>query len=140
MTYLPSDKIRVFVSSRLGECEAERGRAREMIESLGHQPVMFEAAGARPYPPRSVYLRGVEESQIFVGVYREGYGYVAEGMEISGLEDEYRHSSLRGIPQLLYVLRAGEMEPKLRALVDGVHGAGRDGRVLRGHGRVCPGL
>ena len=74
MTYLPSDRIRVFVSSRLGECEAERASARETIELLGHQPVMFEGAGARAHAPRPVYLRGLEESQIFVGIYREGYG------------------------------------------------------------------
>jgi len=79
---------------------------------------MFEAAGARPYPPRSVYLRGLEESQIFVGIYREGYGYIADGMDISGLEDEYRYSSSLGIPQLLYVFGDGEKEPRLRALVD----------------------
>ena len=118
MTFLPSDRIRVFVSSRLGECEAERTAAREVVDSLGHQPVMFEAAGARPYAPRAVYLRGLEESQIFVGIYRVGYGHIAGGMDISGLEDEYRHARSLGIPQLLYVLRGGVMEPKLRALVD----------------------
>ena len=118
MTYLPSDRIRVFVSSRLGECEAERLNAREVIESLGHQPVMFEGAGARPYAPRSVYMRGIEESEIFVGIYREGYGYIADGMEISGLEDEYRFATSLRIPQLLYVLRDGKMEPRLSALVD----------------------
>ncbi len=118
MTFLPSDKIRVFVSSRLGECEAERAAARDVVVSLGHQPVMFEAAGARPYAPRTVYLRGLEESQIFVGIYREGYGHIAEGMDISGLEDEYRHARSLGIPQLLYVLRGGVMEPKLKTLVD----------------------
>ena len=122
MTYLPSDKIRVFVSSRLGECKEERTSARDVIESLSHQPVMFEGAGARPYAPRSVYLQGLDESQIFVGIYREGYGYIADGMNTSGLEDEYRYARSLGIPQLLYVLRGGEMEPKLRALVDGFTG------------------
>ena len=118
MTYLTSDRIRVFVSSRLGECEAERASARVEIESLGHQPVMFEAAGARPYAPRSVYLRGLDESQIFVGIYREGYGFIADDMEISGLEDEYRVAKSLGIPQLLYVLRGAKMESELRSLVD----------------------
>ena len=118
MTYLPSDRIRVFVSSRLGECEKERLIAREVIESLGHEPIMFEGAGARSYAPRSVYLRGLEESQVFIGIYREGYGYIAENMEISGLEDEYRFAKSLGIPQLLYVLRNGEMEPRLKVLVD----------------------
>lgn len=122
MTYLPSDRIRVFVSSRLGECEEERFIAREVIKSLGHQPVMFEGAGARTYAPRTVYLRGLEESVIFVGIYREGYGYIADEMEISGLEDEYRIAKSLGIPQLLYVLRDGKMEPRLRALVDGFTG------------------
>ena len=119
MTYLPHDRIRVFVSSRLGECETERTEARHVIDSLGHQPVMFEGAGARPHAPRSVYLHGLDESQIFVGIYREGYGYIADGMEISGLEDEYRYAKSRGIPQLLYVFRGGQMEPRLKALVDG---------------------
>ena len=118
MTYLPTDKIRVFVSSRMGECKAERTGARQAIESLGHEAVLFEAAGARPYAPRTVYLRGVEESQVFVGIYREGYGYVEDGMKISGLEDEYRYSKSKGIPQLLYVLRDANMDPRLRALVD----------------------
>ena len=122
MTYIPTDKIRVFISSRLGECNEERIIARNVIEALGHQPVMFEAAGARPYPPRSVYLQGLDESQIFIGIYKEGYGYIEEGMNISGLEDEYRHSRSMGIPQLLYVFRDGEMEPKLKDLVDNFTG------------------
>ena len=118
MTYLSNDRIRVFVSSRLVECEQERAVARTIIESLGHQPVMFEAAGARPYAPRSVYLRGLEQSQIYIGIYREGYGYIEKNMEISGLEDEYRFARSSGIPQLLYVLRGGTMDPRLRTLVD----------------------
>ena len=118
MTYLIKDKIRVFVSSRLGECKEERAQAKEIIDALGHQVVMFEKAGARPYAPRSVYLRGLEESQIFVGVYREGYGYVEDGMDISGLEDEYRFSRSSGIPQLLYVLRGGIRDSRLSALID----------------------
>ena len=84
MTYLPNDKVRVFVSSRLVECEQERAIARTIIESLGHQQVMFEGAGARPSAARSVYLRGLEESHIFVGIYREGYGYIEKEMEVSG--------------------------------------------------------
>lgn len=118
MSYLPSDKLHVFISSRLGECKAERKIAREVIDSLGHQPVMFEAAGARPHAPRSVYLRGLEESQIFIGIYREGYGYIAPDMDISGLEDEYRHAGSLGIPCLLYVLRGASTEARLQALVD----------------------
>ena len=118
MTYLPNDRIRVFVSSRLVECENERLIARSIVETLGHEAVMFEGAGARPHPPRSVYLRGLEESQIFIGIYREGYGYIEKNMEISGLEDEFRFAKSSGIPQLLYVLRGAAMDPRLGALVE----------------------
>ena len=118
MTYFSDDKIRVFVSSRLVECRDERARAREVIEALGHLAVMFEAAGARPYAPRSVYLRGLEESQVFVGIYGKGYGYIEKDMKISGLEDEYRFARSSGIPQLLYVRRGETRDSRLNALID----------------------
>ena len=117
MTFLVTDKIRVFVSSRLEECIDERLSAKTAIESLNHQPVMFEAAGARPYPPRSVYLKGVEESDIFIGIYKEGYGFIAEDMSISGLEDEYNYSKARGIPQLLYVRKGVDRDSRLSDLI-----------------------
>jgi len=118
MTFLPTDKIRVFISSRLGECTDERQSARGAIVSLDHEPILFEDAGARSHAPRSVYLRGLDDSNIFVGIYREGYGYIAEGMDISGIEDEYRYAKIRGIPQLLYVLRNAKMETRQKAFVD----------------------
>lgn len=122
MTFLLTDKLRVFVSSRLEECADERGIARSAVTSLAHEPIMFEAAGARSHPPRSIYLRGLDESQIFIGIYREGYGYVAEGMDISGVEDEYRYAKNLGIPQLLYVRRGVLMEARQKAFVDGFTG------------------
>jgi len=117
MTFLASDLIRVFVSSRLVECADERIAAKEAIASLNHEPVMFEMAGARPHGPRSIYLRGLDESLIFVGIYREGYGYIADGMQISGLEDEYQYAKSLGIPQLLYVKQDARMDPRLQSLV-----------------------
>jgi hypothetical protein len=47
---------------------------------------------------RAAYL---EQSQIFVGIYWQRYGWVAPGETVSGLEDEY-HLSV-GMPRLLYV-------------------------------------
>src|SRR2546426_598420 len=54
------DKLFVFVSSTIGECAEERRVAREAIESLNHEPFLFEDAGARPYPPRELYLPKLE--------------------------------------------------------------------------------
>ena len=49
----PDQRVRVFVSSALGELAAERQAVRDAVNSLRLVPVMFEL-GARPYPPRPV--------------------------------------------------------------------------------------
>lgn len=124
MSFLPADKVRVFISSTLQECTAERQIVKEAIDSLNHVPVMFEAAGARPHPPRDVYLGGLENSQIFIGIYRESYGWVAPDMKISGLEDELQYARDRGMPVLTYVLRGVTPEPRLQVMLDSLMGSG----------------
>ncbi|MGC5172959.1 DUF4062 domain-containing protein [Microbacterium sp. DT81.1] len=112
----PDQRIRVFVSSTLRELEAERRAARQAIESLHLAPIMFEL-GARPHPPRSLYRSYLAQSDIFVGIYGESYGWVAPGEEVSGLEDEYILSA--GLPKLIYVKdQAPGREPRLEELLD----------------------
>src|SRR5205085_3241488 len=54
---------------------------------------------------------------IFIGLYWQRYGWVAPGMNISGLEDEYGLCADR--PKLIYVKDpAPEREPGLSALLD----------------------
>lgn len=114
----PDQRIRVFVSSTLKELEPERRAARAAIERLHLAPVMFEL-GARPHPPRSLYRSYLEQSDIFVGLYWERYGWVAPDEEISGLEDEYRLSD--GRPSLIYIKEpAPHREERLHALLDDV--------------------
>ena len=87
----PDQRLRVFVSSTLRELEEERRAVRAAIERLRLAPVMFEL-GARPHPPRELYRAYLEQSDVFVGVYAERYGWVAPGEDVSGLEDEYNGS------------------------------------------------
>ncbi len=94
----PDQRIRVFVSSTLGELAQERVAVRDAIEQLRLIPVMFEL-GARAHPPRELYRSYLAQSQIFVGLYWERYGWVAPGESISGLEDEFLLSA--GMPRLL---------------------------------------
>jgi len=47
----PDQRVRVFVSSTLGELAAERRAVRDAVTSLRLVPVMFEL-GARPHRPR----------------------------------------------------------------------------------------
>ena len=108
--------MRVFVSSTMGELSAERQVARAAIEQLQLAPVMFDT-GARPHPPDSLYRAYLDQSDVFVGIYWQQYGWVAPGTSVSGLEDEFRLSAQ--LPRLLYLKRpAPEMEPGLRRMLD----------------------
>ena len=106
------------------ELAAERQAVRDAVLRLRLQPVMFEL-GARPHPPRDVYRSYLAQSQIFVGIYWQRYGWVAPGEEVSGLEDEYLLAA--GLPRLIYVKSPGsEREPRLAELLSRIE---RDGGV-----------
>lgn len=115
MIKTPDQRLRVFVSSTLGELAEERKAAADAINSLRLAPVLFEL-GARPHPPKDLYRAYLEQSHIFVGIYWQRYGWVAPDMDISGLEDEYRLAG--GMPKLIYVKRpAPDQEERLKALL-----------------------
>jgi predicted ATPase len=111
----PDQRLRVFVSSTLQELADERRAARAGIERIHLAPVMFEAA-ARAHPPRDLYRAYLAQSDVFVGIYGARYGWVAPGMDISGLEDEYVLSA--GMPRLVYVKSSGEREPRLLRMLE----------------------
>ena len=119
----PDQRLRVFVSSTLRELATERRAVRAAIEQLNLAPVMFEL-GARPHPPRDLYRAYLEQSDIFVGVYGESYGWVAPGDEVSGLEDEYRLAPPE-MPKLVYVREGGKREPRLQELLNRIKGEDR---------------
>src|SRR5947207_15464258 len=81
----PDQRVRVFVSSTLDELAPERAAAQEAITQLRMTPVLFES-GARPYPPRELYRAYLAQSDIFIGLYWQQYGWIAPDMQISGLE------------------------------------------------------
>jgi predicted ATPase len=120
----PDQRLRVFVSSTLAELAEERAAVARAITSLGLAPVMFEL-GARPHPPQELYRAYLAQSDVFIGLYWESYGWVGPGMDISGLEDEFRLSS--GRPRLLYLKApAPERQPRLEAMIDEIRARGTD--------------
>jgi hypothetical protein len=96
----PDQRLRVFVSSTLGELAAERHAVSRAITALRLTPVMFEL-GARPHPPQELYRAYLEQSDVFIGLYWQRYGWIGPGMQVSGLEEEFNLA--RGMPQLLYI-------------------------------------
>lgn len=116
--HTPDRRLRVFVSSTLTDLADERRAVRHAISSLRLTPVMFEV-GARPHPPQDLYRAYLAQSDVFVGLYWQRYGWVGPGMDISGLHDELRLA--RRMPRLLYVKEpAPEREPRLVELLEQV--------------------
>lgn len=112
----PDHRVRVFVSSTLGELAEERRAVRAAIEAMHLTPVMFEV-GARPHPPRALYRAYLDQSDVFVGIYWEHYGWVAPDETVSGLEDEYELAR-RALPQLVYIKEpAANREARLTELL-----------------------
>jgi predicted ATPase len=113
----PDQRLRVFVSSTLGELADERRAVARAITALRLTPVMFEA-GARPHPPRELYQSYLAQSDVFIGIYWQRYGQVNADMEVSGLEEEFLLSGTEGLPRLLYVKTpAPDREPRLAELL-----------------------
>ncbi|WP_179266282.1 ATP-binding protein [Asanoa hainanensis] len=103
------------MSSTLTELADERGVVGRAIEALRLIPVMFEQ-GARPHPPRAVYQAYLAQSDIFVGLYWEQYGWMGPEMDVSGLEDEFELAT--GLPRLVYVkVPAPNRDPRLADLI-----------------------
>jgi predicted ATPase len=121
MIRTPDQRVRVFVSSTLEELAAERQAVSAAITQLRLTPVLFEQ-GARPYPPRDLYRAYLAQSDVFIGIYAESYGWVAPGMEVSGLEDEYRLSA--GKPRLIYTKDAARREPSLTTFLEAIRAEG----------------
>src|SRR2546430_7917721 len=120
----PDRRLRVFVSSTLAELAAERAAVARAISALRLTPVLFEL-GARPHPPRELYRAYLAQSDIFIGLYWQRYGWIGPGMDISGLEDEFRLS--RSLPRVLYVKSpAPDREARLTAMIDQVQAEGTD--------------
>jgi predicted ATPase/class 3 adenylate cyclase len=112
----------VFISSTIGELASEREAAKTAIRTLRLAPVMFEL-GARPHPPRDLYRSYLAQSDIFVGIYWQSYGWVAPDMGISGIEDEFKLAGDR--PRLIYVKEpAGHRDPALEVLLEEIRADG----------------
>ena len=105
----------MFVSSTLRELADERRAVRAAIERLQLAPVMFEL-GARPHPPRELYRSYLAQSDVFVGIYGESYGWVAPDEEVSGLEDEYNLAPA-SMPKLIYIKAHRHREDRLNELI-----------------------
>ncbi|WP_448623802.1 DUF4062 domain-containing protein [Geodermatophilus sp. URMC 64] len=118
----PDQRVRVFISSTMRELAAERAAVRDAVAALHLTPVLFEL-GARPHPPKELYLAYLHQSHVFLGIYWQQYGWIAPGETVSGLEDEYLASGDK--PRLIYVKSpAPDRDPRLAEMLDRIANEG----------------
>ncbi len=118
----PGHRLRVYLSSTLGELASERDAAKSAIKTLRLDP-----AGADFGSSADNGSGPAVESDIFVAVYWQSYGWVNEGSDVSDLEEEYDRAV--SLPRLVYLKDAGaERDERLVALLDR---ARSDGLVIR---------
>jgi predicted ATPase len=110
----PDQRLRIFLSSTLQELAGERAAAKEAVQRIRLTPVMFETS-ARPHPPRDLYRAYLAQSDVFIGIYWQRYGWIAPNETVSGLEDEYILA--RQMPKLVYIKRADTREDRLEDLI-----------------------
>src|SRR5215831_9068834 len=125
----PDQRLRIFVSSTMNEMADERAATKRTIERLRLTPVMFEL-GARPYPPRDLYLAYLRQSDVFIGIYGAQYGWVAPGSAVSGLEDEFLAAGDK--PRLVYVQQSpSDRDSRLTAMLDRIKQSGLSYHTFR---------
>lgn len=102
-------KFNVFISSVQGEFKKERSALEEYISSdallkLFFTPFLFERISARSGSPEKIFLKEVEESDIYIGLLGKNYGFEDES-GISPTEKEYNAAGNKGIPRWIYILK-----------------------------------
>ncbi len=116
----PERRPRVYLSSTLGELASERDAAKSAVKTLRLEPAGTDFGSPVDTGP-------MIEADVFVGIYWQSYGWVAESSHVSDLEDEYERAG--SLPRLLYVKDSGaERDQRLTALLDR---ARSDGLAIR---------
>ena len=83
---------------------------------------MFEM-GARDHAAEKVYRDYLAQSDIFVAIYWQSYGWIAPDRELSGLEDELLLAGDK--PRLIYIKEpAPDRDERLSAMIKSVRESG----------------
>lgn len=114
-------KKKIFISSVQSEFATERIALNEYICAdplLGKffEPFLFELLPASDQTADAVYLREVQLSNIYIGLFGKAYGF--ENKEgILPTEMEFNHATLHHITRLIFLTNDSERHPKEQNLI-----------------------
>jgi uncharacterized protein YjbI with pentapeptide repeats len=111
-----TDRLRVFISSRMQELEDLRAHLQRELEKVGIDAFVYEVAlGALPDDPETLSLLQVERTDIFVLVIGKSYGEITER--------EYDRARELNKPCLVYErLGRSTTDEKLQRFIDKLSG------------------
>jgi len=111
-------KLRVFISSTINDLQEERMAVADAInENIFWESVYAESFTARSESPREVCLEKVRRSNIYVGIFKDRYGYIPSENNPQGYSAvvlEYYEAKNKQIPIFIFVDKNGsKRESKL---------------------------
>ena len=83
-------QLKVFVSSKMAELAKERIETRAAIARVKTDAIVFERnAGSRPTTIQETYLKELDNSDLYLGIFWNGYGeYTVEELEHAREQDK----------------------------------------------------
>ena len=113
------DKLRIFISSTMQDLQSERKAVTDAInKNRFWQSVNAESFVARSESPREVCLEEIRKSHIYIGIFKNCYGYIPknnnpEGYSVTALE--YYEARNNKLPIFIFVYKnAKNREEKLK--------------------------
>lgn len=112
------EKLRVFISSTMKDLQEERLSVADAInENSFWESINAESFVARSESPREVCLEEVRKSHIYIGIFKDRYGYILSNDNPQGCSVvvlEYNEAKNNQLPILIFVDKNGsKRETKL---------------------------
>lgn len=110
--------MKVFLSSTIEDMKLEREAVTEVIISLQHKISRSEFFPSMARTPEEVCLEEAANSDIFIGVYKNRYGFIPSNhdnfLQYSVTQMEYEAAKNNGVPCLIFIYKnAEEREERL---------------------------
>jgi len=105
------EKLRVFISSTMDDLQEERMAVADAInKNIFWEAVYAESFTARAESPREVCLEEVRRSHIYIGIFKDQYGYIPSNDNPQGCSVvvlEYNEAKNNQLPILIFVDKNG---------------------------------
>lgn len=105
------EKLRVFISSTMDDLRGERTAVADAIDKNRFwESVYAESFVARSQSPKEVCLEEVRESHIYIGIFKDRYGYIPPSNNPGGYSVvvlEYNEAKNNQLPIFIFVDKNG---------------------------------